>query len=175
MADRDWLCTPIDRLPRVRLAHLPTPLEPLPRLSRHLGGPDLYVKRDDCTGLAMGGNKARQLEFLMADALVQQADLIITQGAVQSNHVRQTAAAAAKLGLDCQLLLEQRVPDTRAEYDHSGNVLLDGLLGASIVQQCPAGTDMAAALDHLAGQRRREGRHPYVIPGGAACPLGALG
>ena len=90
----------LSRFPRVRLAHLPTPLELMPRLSEHLGGPNIYVKRDDCTGLATGGNKTRKLEFVMADAIEQKADVVITQGAVQSNHVRQTAAAACKLGMD---------------------------------------------------------------------------
>ena len=89
----------LSRFPRVSLAHLPTPLERLPRLSKHLGGPNIYVKRDDCTGLGTGGNKTRKLEFLMADAQQKGADVIITQGAVQSNHARQTAAAACKLGM----------------------------------------------------------------------------
>ena len=98
----------IARFPRVRLGHFPTPLEPLDNLSRLLGGPRLWVKRDDCTGLSTGGNKTRKLEFLMADALAQGADVVITQGATQSNHARQTAAAAAKLGLQCHVLLEDR-------------------------------------------------------------------
>jgi L-cysteate sulfo-lyase len=102
----------LSRFPRVPLAHLPTPLEHLPRLSRHLGGPQIYVKRDDCTGLGTGGNKTRKLEFLMADALRQKATVVITQGAVQSNHARQTAAAACKLGMQCELLFEQRVGDS---------------------------------------------------------------
>src|ERR1700742_483099 len=94
------------RFPRVRLAHLPTPLEPMPALTKHLGGASLYIKRDDCTGLAVGGNKTRQLEFLIGEAMAQGADTVITPGAVQSNHARQTAAAAAKFGLSCHLLLE---------------------------------------------------------------------
>ena len=96
------------RFPRVRFAHLPTPLEPMPNLTRLLGGPQLYVKRDDCTGLATGGNKTRKLEFLIGEALAQGADTVITHGAVQSNHVRQTAAAACKYGLKCAALLERR-------------------------------------------------------------------
>src|SRR5215469_16071497 len=130
----------LSRFPRVRLAHLPTPLEPMERLSKHLGGPRLWIKRDDCTGLSTGGNKTRKLEFLMADALAQGADTVITQGATQSNHARQTAAAAARLGLDCKLLLEQRVTGFGDEYEESGNVLLDRLFGAEIAGRPPGGT-----------------------------------
>src|ERR1700687_5814394 len=118
------------RFPRVRFSHFPTPLEPLERLSALLDGPKIYIKRDDCTGLATGGNKTRKLEFLMADALEKGADTVITQGAVQSNHARQTAAAAAKLGLKCRILLENRTGSNVPEYRESGNVLLDHLLGA---------------------------------------------
>ncbi|MFP6745854.1 MAG: pyridoxal-phosphate dependent enzyme, partial [Alphaproteobacteria bacterium] len=100
----------LSRFPRVSLAHLPTPLEPLERLSDHLGGPRLWVKRDDCTGLALGGNKTRKLEFLMAEALAEGADTVITAGGVQSNHVRQTAAAAARLGLKCELVQQRARP-----------------------------------------------------------------
>src|SRR5579862_8332133 len=98
----------LSSFPRVRLAHLPTPLEPMDRLSKLLGGPRLWIKRDDCTGLASGGNKTRKLEFLMGEALAHDADCVITQGATQSNHVRQTAAASARLGLACYVLLENR-------------------------------------------------------------------
>ena len=99
----------LSRFPRVSLGHLHTPLEFLPNLTRVLGGPDIYIKRDDCTGLATGGNKTRKLEFLMAEAMEQNADTVVTQGATQSNHARQTAAAAAKLGMKCEILLERRV------------------------------------------------------------------
>src|SRR5690606_23245449 len=119
------------RFPRLRLAHLPTPLEPLPRLGEALGL-DLWVKRDDQTGLAGGGNKTRKLEFLVGEALAQDADTLVTQGAVQSNHVRQTAAAAAACGLRCELILEQRTGSTAPDYLGNGNVLLDRLLGASV-------------------------------------------
>ena len=163
------------RFPRIRLGHLPTPIEAMPSLSKHLGGPNLYIKRDDCTGLASGGNKTRKLEFLMAEALAEGADTVLTQGAVQSNHARQTAAAAAKLGLDCTLLLEQRVTGFGEDYEESGNVLLDRLFGAEIAGRLPAGTDMAAALDALAAELRGKGRKPYVIPGGGSNPVGALG
>ncbi|MFC0409657.1 D-cysteate sulfo-lyase [Roseomonas elaeocarpi] len=166
------------RFPRIRLGHLPTPLEPMERLSRHLagpgGGPKLWIKRDDCTGLATGGNKTRKLEYLMAEALAQGADTVITQGATQSNHARQTAAAAAKLGLLCHILLEDRTGYTDAAYAQSGNVLLDKLHGATVSRR-PGGADMAAEMEALAGELRAAGRKPYVIPGGGSNPVGALG
>lgn len=162
------------RFPRVRLGHLPTPLEPMERLSKHLGGPKLWIKRDDCTGLATGGNKTRKLEFLMADALEQGADSVITQGATQSNHARQTAAAAAKLGLACHILLENRTGSDDPSYVHNGNVLLDQLHGASIAKR-PAGADMQAEMEKLAEDLRGQGRTPYAIPGGGSNPVGALG
>ncbi|AEC21323.1 D-cysteine desulfhydrase [Pusillimonas sp. T7-7] len=161
--------------PRIRLGHFPTPLEFMPNLTKHLGGPNLYIKRDDCTGLATGGNKTRKLEFLVAQALEQGADTLITQGAVQSNHARQTVAAAAKVGLQCKILLEQRVSDATEEYEQSGNVLLDRLLGGDIVGRFPAGTDMQQEMEKLAAELRSAGRKPYVIPGGGSNPVGALG
>ena len=118
------------RFPRIRLGHGPTPLEPLDNLTQALGGPNLWIKRDDCTGLATGGNKTRKLEFLMAQALAEGADTVITQGATQSNHARQTAAAACRLGLRCEIILEDRTGSTAHDYRASGNVLLDRLLGA---------------------------------------------
>lgn len=165
----------LSRFPRVRLGHFPTPLEPMPNLSRSLGGPALYIKRDDCTGLATGGNKVRKLEFLVADAIAHGADTLITQGAVQSNHVRQTIAAAARCGLDCKVLLEERIADPSAEYSESGNVFLDYLLGGSIVARLPGGTDMPKAMEDLAATLRAENRKPYIIPGGGSNPIGALG
>lgn len=167
------------RFPRHRLGHFPTPLEPLTRLTaqlrtRHPRVPNLWIKRDDCTGLATGGNKTRKLEFLVGDALAGGADILVTQGATQSNHARQTAAAAAATGMGCKLLLEQRQLRDE-EYEHSGNVFLDGLLGAEIVERLPAGTDMQAAMDELAEELRSLGSHPYVIPGGGSNPVGALG
>ena len=162
------------RFPRIRLGHTPTPLEGMPRLTALLGGPTLYVKRDDCTGLATGGNKTRKLEFLMADALAQGADTVITQGAVQSNHVRQTAAAACRLGLKIEILLERRVPDRAADYETTGNVFLDRLFGARIDFR-PAGADMGQACDERAAEVRAAGGKPYVIPGGGSNRIGALG
>ncbi|POD94485.1 D-cysteine desulfhydrase [Pectobacterium odoriferum] len=163
------------RFPRLSLGHFPTPLEALPNLSAYLGGPTIYIKRDDATGLATGGNKTRKLEFLLADAQLQGADVIITQGATQSNHVRQTIAAAAKLGLKTKVLLEKRVEDYGEDYQRSGNVLLDNLLGGEIIDHLPAGTDMQQAMETLAESLRKEGLKPYVIPGGGSSPVGALG
>jgi L-cysteate sulfo-lyase len=164
----------LDKFPRVSLAHLPTPLEHLPRLSRHLGGPDIYVKRDDCTGLASGGNKTRKLEYSMAEALQQGADTVITVGAVQSNHVRQTAAAACKLGLTCEVLLEHRVTDPSEAYATSGNVLLDRIFGANL-REYPGGTDFDAEMQAVADEVSAKGGKPYLIPGGASNKVGALG
>ncbi|MDB5475789.1 MAG: 1-aminocyclopropane-carboxylate deaminase [Phenylobacterium sp.] len=163
----------------VRFAHLPTPLEPLPRLTAALavspgGGPELWVKRDDCTGLAGGGNKTRKLEYLLGDAFANDADTLITQGAVQSNHVRQTAAAAAMFGLACEVILEQRTGSNAHDYNHSGNVLLDELLGAKI-RSVPGGTDMNQALAEAAAEVAARGGRPYVIPGGGSNVIGALG
>ncbi|MEE4660494.1 MAG: D-cysteine desulfhydrase [Halieaceae bacterium] len=164
----------LSRFPRIKLAHLPTPIEPLPRLSGALGGPQIFVKRDDCTGLATGGNKTRKLEFLMAEALAQGADTVITQGAVQSNHARQTAAAAARLGLDCELLFENRISEPDQAYLQSGNVLLDRLFNARL-HHFPGGTDMNAAMAERAAALQAEGKRCYVIPGGGSNPVGALG
>ena len=125
----------LSRFPRVRLGHLSTPLEPMDNLSKLLGGPRLWIKRDDCTGLSTGGNKTRKLEFLMADALEQGADTIITQGATQSNHARQTAAAACKLGLECHILLEDRTGSDDRSYNYNGNVFLDQLHGATVAKR----------------------------------------
>lgn len=164
----------LSRFPRVALAHLPTPLEHLPNLSAELGGPQIWVKRDDCTGLATGGNKTRKLEFSMAAAIDAGADTIVTVGAVQSNHVRQTAAAACKLGLGCEILLEHRVDDPTDNYANSGNVFLDRLFGATL-REYPGGTDFDAELENVADEVRANGGTPYIIPGGASDTVGALG
>ena len=164
----------LSRFPRISLAHLPTPLEAMPRISEALGGPNLWIKRDDCTGLSGGGNKTRKLEFLMADAVEKGADTIITQGATQSNHARQTTAAAAKLGMECHVLLEDRTGYTDPAYVYNGNVLLDQLHGSSIAKR-PADTDMNAAMEDLAMLLRDEGKKPYIIPGGGSNEIGALG
>lgn len=164
----------LTRFPRVRLGHFPTPLEPMDRLSEMLGGPRLWVKRDDCTGLSSGGNKTRKLEYLMADAQKQGADTIITQGATQSNHARQTTAAAAKLGMDCHILLEDRTGSNDPNYILNGNVLLDRLHGATIYKR-GGGTDMNAEMEVLAEKLLGDGKMPYIIPGGGSNAIGALG
>jgi L-cysteate sulfo-lyase len=164
----------LGRFPRIRFAHLPTPLEHLANLSRSLSGPEIWMKRDDCTGMSSGGNKTRKLEFLMAEARAQGADIVLTQGATQSNHARQTAACAAKLGIDCHLLLEDRTGKTDHDYTKSGNVLLDRLHGASMELR-PATADMNAELEQVAARMQRAGRRPYLIPGGGSNPVGALG
>lgn len=160
--------------PHLSLAQLPTPLEPLPRLSAELGGPRLWVKRDDQTGLAMGGNKVRKLEYLLADAREQHADVVLTTGATQSNHCRQTAAAAARLGLDCELLLEHRFPEWGDDYQHGGNIQLDRLFGATVLD-FEKGTDTIAEMDRRADELRGQGRTPYVVPLGGSSVVGALG
>ncbi len=166
------------RFPRIRLGHFPTPLEPMERLTKHLRAsgpcPTLWIKRDDATGLSTGGNKTRKLEYLMAEAVALGADIVLTQGATQSNHARQTAAACAKLGLDCRILLEDRTGYTDAAYTRSANVMMDLLHGATITRR-PGGTDMVAAMDTEAERLRGEGRTAYVIPGGGSNPVGALG
>jgi D-cysteine desulfhydrase family pyridoxal phosphate-dependent enzyme len=157
-----------DALPRVRLAHLPTPLEELPRLSRALGGPRLLVKRDDQTGLATGGNKTRKLEFSVGEALRQGADTLVTLGAVQSNHARQTAAAAARCGLACVLVLRGHPPAAA-----TGNLLLDRLLGARVVFSGDRAREEVAG-EVVAGLRA-EGRRPFLVPVGASDEIGAPG
>ena len=162
------------RFPRVFLAHLPTPLERMERLSKALGGPEIWIKRDDCTGMSTGGNKTRKLEFLMAEAMAEGADLVMTQGATQSNHARQTAAFAAKLDMGCHVLLEDRTGYQDPDYTENGNVLLDHLHGAT-TEVHPGGTNMPAAMEAAAQAARAEGRRVYVIPGGGSNPTGALG
>ena len=164
----------LSKFSRVDLCHQPTPLEAMPRLSEKLGGPKLWIKRDDCTGLATGGNKTRKLEFLVGDALQQGADILVTQGAVQSNHVRQTAAAACKFGLDCHALLERRVPDRDNDYEITGNVLFDNIFGTTIEFR-PPGLDMNAEAIEIVKKLKAQGRKPYFIPGGGSNEIGALG
>ncbi|MFC2023590.1 D-cysteine desulfhydrase family protein [Chloroflexota bacterium] len=153
---------------RIRLAQLPTPLQPMERLSHVLGGPSIWIKRDDATGLATGGNKTRKLELLLANALVQDADVVLTVGAAQSNHCRQTAAAAAVAGLDCVLVLRGSAPP---KDSWTGNLLLDDLLGASVLWADTQ--DPLAALELAARAQRAEGRTPYVIPYGGSNATGA--
>ncbi|MFZ5918188.1 MAG: D-cysteine desulfhydrase family protein [Chloroflexota bacterium] len=160
-----------DHLPRISLAFLPTPLEEMPRLRAALGGgPRLLVKRDDQTGLATGGNKSRKLEFLVAEALTQKADTLVTAGGPQSNHCRQTAAAAAKTGLRCVLVLSGHPP---ARVDWNGNLLLDDLLGAEMRWAGEATRE--AALEETVQSLRASGARPYLIPVGGSVPVGAAG
>ena len=161
----------IDRLPRVRLLNLPTPLEKMPRLSSALKGPQLWIKREDCTGLAFGGNKERKAEFSLGDALSKKADVVITIGPLQSNHSRATAAAAAKLGLKVVLVITGKKP---RNYD--GNLLLNNLLGAEIrfLEGKPSKLVKTRFMEEIAGELKRKGHVPYVIPAGASYPPGAV-
>jgi D-cysteine desulfhydrase len=171
----------LSRFPRRRYTPWATPIEPLPRFSAWLAascptgrGPEVWVKRDDLLGLFPGGNKTRKLEFLVADALAQGADTLITCGAPQSNHCRITLAAAVKEGLKCRFVIEERVPNS---YDPqaSGNNFMFRLLGVEAITVVPAGTDMAAAMRRVADDLSRAGRKGYVIPGGGSNALGGLG
>ncbi|MDR1277101.1 MAG: D-cysteine desulfhydrase [Candidatus Accumulibacter sp.] len=162
------------RFPRVRLTHAPTALEHLANLTRLLDGPDIFIKRDDNTGLATGGNKTRKLEFLIGEALAQKATRVLTQGATQSNHVRQTVAAARKFGLEATVLLEERIGDGSPDYYGSGNVFLDRLFGATIETR-PGGLDMNAEIAAVGEGLREKGEVPYLIPGGGSNEVGALG
>lgn len=169
----------LDALPRARFGHYPTPLEAMPNLAAALGrGGGLYVKRDDCTGLAFGGNKVRQLEFYLGEAEAEGADTVLITGAVQSNFVRSAAAAAAKLGMTCHVQLEERVAKSDPEYRNSGNVLLDRMLGATI-HTYPEGEDEDGAdrcVREIAAELEAAGRRPYVVPlAPGHKPLGALG
>ncbi len=168
----------LDRLPRARLSHLPTPIEEMPRLAERLGGARLWVKRDDCTGLAFGGNKIRQLEYYVGAALAKGADTLLITGAVQSNYVRSTVAAAAKFGLGCHVQLEERVPDPSDTYRRSGNVLLNKIMGATI-HSYPEGEDEHGAdrrLAEIADQLERDGHTPYIVPlSPGHPPIAALG
>jgi 1-aminocyclopropane-1-carboxylate deaminase/D-cysteine desulfhydrase-like pyridoxal-dependent ACC family enzyme len=159
------------RLPRVPLAHLPTPLEEAPRFARHLGGPRVFIKRDDCTGMLFGGNKTRHNEFLLAEALRQKADVLVWGAGVQSNNCRQTAAACNKLGLECHLYL------TRAAHndDIQGNLLLDHLMGAKVhIIDTPMGPELDDLLLAKAEEMRRAGRRPYVWDRITGRPIAAV-
>jgi D-cysteine desulfhydrase family pyridoxal phosphate-dependent enzyme len=159
----------IGNLPRVTLAHLPTPLEEAPRLTEFLRGPRIWLKRDDLTGLALGGNKARKLEFLLGQARAQGCDVVITVGAVQSNHARMTAAAARRLGMDVVVVLNGEDPGLA-----QGNLLLDRIFGADVrIVQTDDDYVLMGVVDDVARQLRREGRRPYIIPRGGSNAYGA--
>jgi len=159
----------ISKIPRVNLVNLPTPLQTMPCLSKCLNGPQLWIKRDDCTGLAFGGNKERKMEFVMADALSKHADVVITTGPIQSNHARATAAAANKLGLNVILVLRGKKPK-----NYSGSLLLNYLLGADIRFVQVGSQESRSAMEEIAEGVKNEGHIPYIIPGGASYPVGAV-
>lgn len=161
----------IDKMPRVRLAHLPTPLEELPRLSKHLEGPRILIKRDDCTGMLFGGNKTRHNEFLFAEALRQKADVLVWGAGVQSNNCRQTAAACNKLGLECHLYLSRAAHND----DIQGNLLLDHLMGAKVhIIDIPLGPKLDDLLLAKAEELRRAGRRPFVWDRITGRPIAAI-
>lgn len=162
------------KFPRRRYTEGQTPLEFLPRFTEAVGGPRVYIKRDDLLGLTSGGNKTRKLEFLVADALAQGADTLITCGAVQSNHCRLTLSAAVKEGMKCRLVLEERVPGSYSP-EASGNNFLFQLLGVEKITVVPTGSDMMAAMNSVAEDLKAEGRKGYVIPGGGSNAIGATG
>jgi len=164
----------LEKFGRIKLGHFPTPIEHLKNISKYLGGPNIFIKRDDCTGLATGGNKTRKLEFLMSDAIKNKAELVITVGAVQSNHARQTAAACALLGLKCLIILEQRLNNAPNVYMNSGNVFLDKLFGADI-QLCPKNEDFLKYTEKAIENIKSKGTNVYFIPGGGSNSIGALG
>lgn len=164
----------LSRFARLHLVHAPTPLEPMDRLSEELKGPRLWIKRDDCTGLATGGNKTRKLEYLLGEALTEEADTLITTGAIQSNHARQTAAAAVRARMSCVLILQDRVPIHDAQYQFGGNVLLDHLLDATI-RRYPDGTNVPVEMERIADELRGQGKRPCIIPGGGSSRVGSRG
>jgi len=161
--------------PRIRLAELPTPVQYCQQLTAYLGGPRIYIKRDDLTGLGLGGNKVRKLEFVLADALGQGADTMVSAGVVQSNSVRQIAAAAAHLGLDFHAaLITDRVPNVDPDYPESGNMLLNALFGMK-AHFCSVKENRAVVMQRIVDELRQQGKKPYIIPYGASNVLGALG
>ena len=164
----------LEKFERIKLGHFPTPIEHLKNVSQHLDGPNIFIKRDDCTGLATGGNKTRKLEFLIPDAIKNKAELIVTVGAIQSNHARQTAAACSLKGLKCLIILEQRLKDPPDAYMNSGNVFLDKLLGAEVML-CPKDQDILEYSTKVVEDIKSKGTNVYFIPGGGSNSIGALG
>ena len=164
----------LEKFERIKLGHFPTPIEHLKNITKYLNGPNIFIKRDDCTGLATGGNKTRKLEFLIPDAIKNKAELIVTVGAVQSNHARQTAAACALMNLKCLIVLEQRLKDPPESYMKSGNVFLDKLFGAD-VKVCPKNQDVSEYTEKLIKDIKLKGTNVYFIPGGGSNAIGALG
>jgi len=164
----------LEKFERIKLGHFPTPIEHLKNISKYLGGPNIFIKRDDCTGLATGGNKTRKLEFLIPDAIKNKAELVVTVGAVQSNHARQTAAACTLMGLKCLIILEQRVKDPPEVYMNSGNVFLNKLYGADI-KICPKNKNFLEYYEKVIEDLKSKGTNVYFIPGGGSNSIGALG
>ncbi|PPR46620.1 MAG: L-cysteate sulfo-lyase [Alphaproteobacteria bacterium MarineAlpha5_Bin9] len=159
---------------RYKLGNFPTPIEFLKNISNHLNGPQIFIKRDDCTGLATGGNKTRKLEYIMPDAVKNNASLVITLGAVQSNHARQTAAACAILNLKCLIILEQRLENAPDVYFTSSNVFLNKLFGAEI-KVCPKNENIDNFVNKIMEIKKNEGESPYFIPVGGTNEIGELG
>ena len=173
--DASVLAAKLSAFPRLGLASLPTPLEPMRRLTAHLGGPRLWVKREDATGLGFGGNKLRKLDYVLHEAVASKADVLVSGGVVQSNSQRQVAAAAAKLGMECHLAVYHgRLAPPTPEYATSGNALLNRLYGAHL-HDVPWTGDRNAAIEELVSRLRQEGRRPYFVPYGVSNPLGAIG
>jgi len=164
----------LEKFERIKLGHFPTPIEHLKNITKYLNGPNIFIKRDDCTGLATGGNKTRKLEFLIPDAIKSKAELVVTVGAVQSNHARQTAAACALMDLKCLIVLEQRLKNPPKSYMKSGNVFLDKLFGAD-VKVCPKNQDVSEYTENLINDIKLKGTNVYFIPGGGSNSIGALG
>ena len=164
----------LEKFERIKLGHFPTPIEHLKNITKYLGGPNIFIKRDDCTGLATGGNKTRKLEFLIPDAIKNKAELVVTVGAVQSNHARQTAAACTLLGLKCLIIFEQRLKDAPEAYMKSGNVFLDKLFGADI-KVCPKNENVTKYTEKIIEDIKSKGTNVYFIPGGGSNAIGALG
>ena len=164
----------LEKFERIKLGHFPTPIEHLKNISKYLGGPNIFIKRDDCTGLATGGNKTRKLEFLIPDAIKNKAELVVTVGAVQSNHARQTAAACTLMGLKCLIILEQRVKDPPETYMNSGNVFLNKLYGADI-KICPKNENFLEYYEKTIKDLKAKGTNVYFIPGGGSNPIGSMG
>ena len=163
-----------DKFERIDLGHFPTRIEYLKNISDMLKGPQIFIKRDDCTGLATGGNKTRKLEFILPDAIKNNSDLIVTVGAIQSNHARQTAAACAKIGMKCLIVLEQRLDNAPESYMNSGNVFLNKVFGAEMIL-CPKDRDVKEFAEKIMEDQKRDGHNPYFIPVGGSNRLGELG
>ena len=164
----------LENFERIKLGHFPTPIEHLRNITKYLGGPNIFIKRDDCTGLATGGNKTRKLEFLIPDAIKNKTELVVTIGAVQSNHARQTAAACTLMGLKCLIILEQRLKNPPDTYMNSGNIFLDKLFGAEI-KICPRSENVEEYSSKVIKSLKSKETNVYFIHGGGSNPIGALG